>query len=50
MQVELRLEERRLVHDRHQEMLIRRQLQVEHTRREQDMLRRMQESREREAR
>ena len=31
-------------------MLIRRQLQVEHTRREQDMLRRMQESREREAR
>ncbi len=39
-----------MVHDRHQEMILRRQLEMEHSRREQEAARRMQEVREREAR
>ncbi len=50
VQVEMRLEERRIAHDRHQEMLLRRQLEAEHNRREQEVMRRIQEEREREAR
>lgn len=46
----MRLQERRLVHDRQQEIMIRRQLEAEHSRREQEMMRRMQEARDREAR
>ena len=43
------MDERRLA-DRYQEMAVRRQLEMEHNRREQEMARRMQEVREREAR
>ena len=43
------VDDRRLA-DRYQEMATRRQLEMEHTRREQEMARRMQEAREREAR
>ena len=43
------MEDRRFA-DRYQELAARRQLEMEHTRREQEMARRMQEVREREAR
>ena len=50
MQTELRLQERRLAHERQQEMMIRRQLEMEHSRREQELARRMQEATTRENR
>ena len=43
------MDERRLA-DRYQAMAVRRQLEMEHSRREQEMARRMEEIREREAR
>lgn len=49
-QVELRLQERRLEHNRTQEMNLRRQLDAERTRREHEIARRVQEARDRETR